>query len=105
MKYFLMRRYLLKFMIRKMLYGQKYFFKNIFIRKTAEPFVNYLKKWDQIASKRPDVMIAISSVVQQRIKKYYGRDSEIIFPPVNVKKIRKEKTKKKYYLVVSRLVG
>lgn len=48
------------------------------------PVFNYLKSWDQIAATRPDSYIAISKTVQGRIDKYYHRDSQIIYPPVDV---------------------
>lgn len=82
------------------------YFKGLPFKGMATPFVNYLRKWDKKASKRPDLMIAISTEVQKRIKKYYGRKSEIIFPSVNVPLLRYSGTKKgKYYLIVGRLVG
>jgi len=42
-----------------------------------------LRKWDLKASKRPDYLIAISNHIKSDIKKYYGRDSVIIHPPVD----------------------
>lgn len=81
-----------------------FYFKNPILRFFSKPVVMYLKNWDKIASARPDKIIAISSVVQKRIKKYYKRDSEIIFPPVNIGKFNKSKNKD-YFLVVSRLVS
>ena len=44
------------------------------------------KRWDLKASKRPDKMYAISTAVQARIKKYYGRDTEIIYPPTDLER-------------------
>lgn len=44
--------------------------------------VGPLRRWDFKASKRPNFMIANSSHIQREIKKYYKRDSEVIFPPV-----------------------
>jgi len=73
----------------------------------AEPWANDLKKWDLIASERPDDYLAISETVGNRIKKYYQRESEIIYPPVDTKKFQIPKYKiqnTKYFLVVSRLV-
>jgi len=71
-----------------------------------------LRKWDLVASTRPDVMIAISTQVKNRIKKYYNRDVDIIFPPVDTKKFVtsgkldnwKTGIPNDYFLVVSRLV-
>jgi glycosyltransferase involved in cell wall biosynthesis len=72
----------------------------------AKLFVDKLRKWDKIAANRPDKIIAISTEVQNRIKKYYGRESSIIFPPVNTSLTRINRmTNGKHYLVVSRLVG
>ena len=78
-----------------------------FYKQVSQPFLKYAKNWDRIASQRPDKYIAISTEVKKRIKKYYGRDSEIIFPPVDTErfKIQDLRFKKKdYYLIVSRLV-
>lgn len=44
---------------------------------------NYLRLWDVASSPRVDCFIAISKYVQKRIKKFYGRESEVIYPPVN----------------------
>lgn len=70
-----------------------------------------LRKWDSVAATRPDEMIAISTQVKNRTKKYYKRDADIIFPPVDTKKFAPTKLRSKiddlessYFLVVSRLV-
>jgi glycosyltransferase involved in cell wall biosynthesis len=44
---------------------------------------NYLRLWDVASSPRVDFFIAISKYVQKRIKKFYGRESEVLYPPVN----------------------
>jgi glycosyltransferase involved in cell wall biosynthesis len=61
--------------------------RNSGFRRLSRPMVNHLRKWDKIAAKRPDVMIGISKEVQQRIKKYYGRESELVYPGVDVSRI------------------
>lgn len=89
--------------------GYETYFKNRFLRFFSKPFVNYLKVWDKIAAQRPDKIIAISKEVQKRIKKYYNRDSEMVYPPVDLEKLDKNRQKKvkekSYYLLVSRLVN
>jgi glycosyltransferase involved in cell wall biosynthesis len=45
--------------------------------------LNYLRMWDVNASQRVDTFIAISRHVQKRIEKYYGRESTVIYPPVD----------------------
>lgn len=63
--------------------------------------------WDRHASTRVDYFVAISENVRQRIKKYYHRDSAVIYPPVNVSKSSFQTLTKKesdtYFLIVSRL--
>lgn len=44
--------------------------------------VKPLRNWDYKAAKRPDYIIANSTYTQEAIKKYYGRESTIVFPPV-----------------------
>jgi glycosyltransferase involved in cell wall biosynthesis len=50
----------------------------------SKPAVSYLRSWDKIAAQRPDAYVAISKEVQGRIKKYYGRESVVVYPPVNL---------------------
>ncbi len=84
--------------------GYELYFKNPVLRWFAAPAIAYLKKWEIIAAQRPDKVIAISRAVQQRIKKYYGRDSQIIFPPVAIPPAKTQvRRRSNYFLVVSRL--
>ncbi len=64
--------------------GYSDYFNTSFFRFITKPLVLYLRFWDMVASQRPDVYIAISKEVQGRIKKYYGRESEVIYPPVSL---------------------
>lgn len=65
---------------------------------------SYMQSLDHQISSRPDHYVAISSSIQKRIKKYYQRDSRIIFPPVNTNNFN-YKPPKDYFLLVSRLVS
>jgi len=83
--------------------GYDDYFQNGLVRLFSKPAVSYLKRWDLIASRRPDYFIAISSEVKGRIKKYYGLDSEIIFPPLMIEKSNSINKKGNYFfLFVSR---
>lgn len=42
----------------------------------------FLLMWDFCAAQRPDYIISISQEVAKRVKKFYGRDSKVIYPPV-----------------------
>ena len=93
--------------------GYNEYFRDPVFRAITKPIVSILRKWDKKAAARPDKIIAISTEVQKRIKKYYSRDSEIIYPPVDKlpssegrqKTNHKNQTNSKYYLLVGRLVG
>jgi glycosyltransferase involved in cell wall biosynthesis len=50
--------------------------------------VNPLKRWDRHAAKQPDYFIANSTHTQNMIKRYYRRDSTVIFPPVEVERFK-----------------
>ena len=64
-----------------------------------------LRKWDLVASSRPDYYIAISNTVKERVETYYHREvTSVIYPPVDTEKFKINKTGD-YFLTVSRLVG
>ena len=80
------------------------------IKKLAIPFLSlpltYLRIADFNASKKVDKFIANSKVTQDKIKKYYGRESEIINPYVdldNFKNIVSEDGD--YFLILTRLIS
>jgi len=52
------------------------------------PFLFYLRLWDYAAAQRVDHFIANSKTPRARIKKYYGRDAEIIYPFVDLERFR-----------------
>jgi glycosyltransferase involved in cell wall biosynthesis len=86
--------------------GYSDYFKGALFKLLTKPMVSYLRGWDKIAAQRPDKYIAISTEVKKRIKMYYGRDSEIIFPPLMMNaKNQNEEATGDYFLVVSRLTN
>lgn len=50
--------------------------------------VGPMRRWDYKAAQRPDYLIANSSYTKEQIKKYYGRDSVVIHPPVDVERFK-----------------
>lgn len=68
---------------------------------------NYLRVWDRAASDRPDYLIVNSNYTKERVRKYYGRGAQIIYPPVSIREnITARSVKnlpKDYFLIVSRL--
>lgn len=64
-----------------------------------------LKQWDLRAAKQPDYYIANSNTVAERIKKFYGRESIVIPPPIDVDRFTPEDHDEDYFLVLSRLAS
>lgn len=62
-----------------------------------------LREWDRVAADRPDHYVANSHNVAARIKKYYGLESSVLYPPVDVERFRAKKGNENYFLIVSTL--
>ncbi len=75
-----------------------------FIKTILPLFLSRLRIWDRLATDRIDHFIANSKTVQDRIKKYYRRESTVIHPPVDVNQFSITPGEKKYYLIGGRLV-
>lgn len=65
---------------------------------------HYLRMWDAASANRVDYFVANSQNVASRIRKHYRRDSEVIYPPVNVRAGYLAEKTEDYYLLVSQLV-
>ncbi|MBI4214157.1 MAG: glycosyltransferase [Chloroflexi bacterium] len=66
--------------------------------------MHYLRMWDVTTAQRVDRFVAISSAVQARIRKYYRREADLLFPPVDAEQIPLGTGGGEEFLVVSRLV-
>jgi glycosyltransferase involved in cell wall biosynthesis len=71
-----------------------------FLGKLAMPF---LRRWDYKAAQGPHFMLANSKNVQERIRKYYHRESEVIYPPADTEFFRPTGAKQDYFFTASRL--
>lgn len=80
--------------------------KNPLVRIVAELINHYLRVVDFEVSQNPDILVANSKAVQARIKKFYRRDSVVIYPPVDIERFKQARTAGEggYFLSVSRLV-
>lgn len=76
-----------------------------FVKALLRPLLSSLRVWDRQAAERVDYFIANSSTVQSRIQKYYNRDSEVIYPPVDVSRFEISHEPKTYFLAGGRLVA
>lgn len=74
----------------------------LFLFKLLIPFI---RKWDLKSSRNVTHFIANSRHIQVQIKKVYGRDSTVIYPPVQIDKFLLNANKRQnYYLALGRFV-
>jgi glycosyltransferase involved in cell wall biosynthesis len=62
-----------------------------------------MRRWDLAASRRVDRYVANSRLTQERIARYYRRESEIVYPPVDTARFRPGEPGE-HLLIVSELV-
>jgi glycosyltransferase involved in cell wall biosynthesis len=66
---------------------------------------HYVRNWDQSAAQRVTRFAANSRYVAARIRQYYGRESTVIYPPVDTDSGRLDDAHSEAYLTVSRLTS
>jgi glycosyltransferase involved in cell wall biosynthesis len=76
------------------------------ILKRITPFLlTNIRMWDYLAAARADQFVANSKIVRERIQKYYGRESTVITPPVEVEQFEVATAPGTYFLAGGRLVA
>jgi glycosyltransferase involved in cell wall biosynthesis len=70
----------------------------------ARPFVDGLIAWDREAAQRPTRFVANSRNVADRIKKYYGRESDVLHCPVDLDRFTLGTGRGDYFIVATRLL-
>nr|WP_314118467.1 glycosyltransferase family 4 protein [uncultured Campylobacter sp.] len=70
----------------------------------AKYFLHKIRLWDASTANRVDHYVANSRYIARRIKKTYGKPSDIIYPPVDVDKFTLREAKEDFYLTASRMV-
>jgi len=70
----------------------------------ARYILHRIRMWDHRTANGVDQFIAISEYIGRRIKKVYGRDSTVIYPPVDVENFSLRTEKEDFYLTASRMV-
>jgi glycosyltransferase involved in cell wall biosynthesis len=78
--------------------------KNILTRIFGELANHFLRLYDFETSQRPDILIANSENVKERIKKFYRRESVVIYPPVEIKNTKSVDSERNYFLYLGRVV-
>ena len=72
-------------------------------RLLMPPVAAWLRRWDRRTAAGVHQFVAISRFVADRIRRAYGRDADVIYPPVDVSRFRVEEAPGEFYLVVSAL--
>lgn len=63
-----------------------------------------IRMWDHRTSNGVDHFVANSKFIARRIKKVYGREADVIYPPVNTDMFQPKDNKDDYYVTASRMV-
>ncbi|MBI1805315.1 MAG: glycosyltransferase [Ignavibacteriae bacterium] len=74
------------------------------VRLAMKTIRGSLQRWDVKSSKNVNHFIANSENVRQRIMRIYGRDSTVVYPPVDAARFSLSTRDEHYYLIVSALV-
>ncbi len=75
-------------------------FKSIF----ARILLHYIRIWDTRTASGVDKYLANSAYVARRIRKAFGREAEVVFPPVDTEQFQLHRDKEDFYLAASRMV-
>jgi glycosyltransferase involved in cell wall biosynthesis len=74
-------------------------------RRALSPVLAWLRRRDLRGSSRPDAFVANSAHVADRIRRYWGRDSTVVHPPVDLESfLPLTRSPQDYYLVLGRVV-
>ncbi len=65
------------------IFYHEYFGPNLAKQAVIKPVLGRLRSWDRRVSDRVDRFVAISKHVQRRILHFYGRESDVVYPPVD----------------------
>jgi glycosyltransferase involved in cell wall biosynthesis len=79
-----------------------------FVRPLVPYATHYMRVWDFYAAARPDALMTNSQYSRARLKKYYGRDAEVVYPPVDIERFQAlvpdpNLRAARYFLMVGRL--
>jgi glycosyltransferase involved in cell wall biosynthesis len=70
----------------------------------ARSLLHYMRIWDQRTAHGVDAFVANSAFVGRRIRKVYGCEAEVVYPPVDVERFGLKARHEDFYLIASRMV-
>lgn len=77
---------------------------NKYFKKIISLALNYVRMWDKLAADRVDYYITNSKTSLKRLRKYYKREADIIYPSVNMSDFYISSEIGDYYLAGCRMV-
>ena len=75
------------------------------LRAPAQLGVGLFRRWDRRTARGVTRFIANSQAVRERIRSHYGRDADVIHPPVDTDFFTPNGPRREHFLYVGRLVG
>jgi glycosyltransferase involved in cell wall biosynthesis len=72
--------------------------------RLARMILHYMRIWDSRTAHNVDHFIGISHFIARRIRKAYGRQAAVIYPPVNLDRFALHPAKEDFYVTMSRMV-
>ena len=84
--------------------GAHEYFQHGPVAPVAALIMHYLRLWDSSAAARVDHFAAISRWTADCVRRAYGREAEVIFPPVDIGRFTSAPAREEYYVAFSRLV-
>lgn len=78
-------------------------------RLLYKPLLGYLRRWDYRAAQKPEVLIANSEFIAEKIRQFYKRDAIVVYPPVDLSVFYPDSksqiaNSKSYFLAIGRLL-
>ncbi len=73
----------------------------------AAPIAAGLRAWDYRAAQRPQRMVTLSAFIAEKIQRNYGREADVVYPPVDAEKFFFDPIIRKgdYFLAAGRLMA
>jgi glycosyltransferase involved in cell wall biosynthesis len=75
------------------------------VRPVLRLLLNRWRQWDWIAAQRVDRYVANSHLTAARVKRYFGRESTVLYPPVETGRFRPASGEGEHYMVLAELMA
>ncbi len=81
------------------------YYQHGWIAPAAKLILHYFRAWDRSAAAHVTHFVAISEWTAECIRRAYGREAEVIYPPIEVERFQPKEPRERYYVALSRLVS